>query len=94
MFRNSKGSTQVWLNDLGVCLFVLIGLTLATHPVVITASGRLMYNEAIWPSTEEMKKFINFYFAVFFVYFLTVNQLYPRFVKRQAKKDLNNKKVI
>jgi len=72
MFRNSKGSTQVWLNDLGVCLFVLIGLTLATHPVVITASGRLMYDESIWLSTDESKDFINFYFSVFFVYFLIV----------------------
>lgn len=94
MFRNSKGSTQVWLNDLGVCLFVLIGLTLATHPVVITASGRLMYDESIWPNTTEMNKFITFYFSAFFVYFLIVNQLYPRFIRRQLKKDLNNKEVI
>ena len=94
MFRNSKGSTQVWLNDLGVCLFVLIGLTLATHPVVITASGQLMYDESIWLSTTEMNKFITLYFSVFFVYFLTVNQLYPRFVQRQSKKELHNKNVI
>lgn len=94
MFRNPNGSTQVWLNDLGVCLLVLIGLTLATHPVVITASGQLIYDEAIWPSIEEMKKFINFYFIIFFVYFLTVNQLYPRFVRRQSKKELHNKNVI
>lgn len=94
MFRNQKGNTRVWLNDLGVCLFVLIALTLATHPVVITASGQLMYDESIWLSTEEMKKFINFYFSIFFVYFLTVNQLYPRFVRRQSKKELHNKKVI
>jgi len=94
MFRNPNGSTQVWLNDLGVCLLVLIGLTLATHPVVITASGQLIYDEAIWPSIEEMKKFINFYFIIFFVYFLTVNQLYPRFVQRQSKKELHNKNVI
>lgn len=94
MFRNSKGSTQVWLNDLGVCLFVLIGLTLATHPVVITASGQLMYDESIWLSTTKMNKFITFYFSAFFTYFLIVNQLYPRFIRRQLKKDLNNKKVI
>lgn len=94
MFRNPNGSTQVWLNDLGVCLFVLIGLTLATHPVVITPAGQWIYNEAIWPSTAELKEFINFFFGVFFIYFLTVNQLYPRFVKRKSKKDLNNKKVI
>ncbi len=94
MFRNSKGSIQVWLNDLGVCLFVLIGLTLATHPVVITASGRLMYDESIWLSTTEMNKFITFYFSAFFAYFLIVNQLYPRFIRRQLKKDLNNKEVI
>ena len=94
MFRNSKGSTQVWLNDLGVCLFVLIGLTLATHPVVITASGRLMYDESIWPNTTEMNKFITFYFSAFFVYFLIVNQLYPRFIRHQLKKDLNNKEII
>ena len=94
MFRNSKGSTEVWLNDLGVCLFVLIGLTLATHPVVITASGRLMYDESIWLSTTEMNKFITFYFSAFFVYFLIVNQLYPRFIRHQLKKDLNNKEVI
>lgn len=94
MFRNSKGSTQVWLNDLGVCLFVLIGLTLATHPVVITASGQLMYDESIWLNTTEMNKFITFYFSAFFTYFLIVNQLYPRFIRRQLKKDLNNKKVI
>ncbi|WP_449403542.1 hypothetical protein [Exiguobacterium artemiae] len=86
MFRNPKGSTQVWLNDLGVCLFVLIGLTLATHPVVITASGRLIYDEAIWLSTTEMNKFITLYFSVFLVYFLIVNQLYPRFVQRQSKR--------
>lgn len=94
MFRNSKGSTQVWLNDLGVCLFVLIGLTLATHPVVITASGRLMYDESIWLSTTEMNKFITFYFSAFFAYFLIVNQLYSRFIRHQLKKDLNNKEVI
>lgn len=94
MFRNSKGSTQVWLNDLGVCLFVLIGLTLAAHPVVITASGQLMYDESIWLSTTEMNKFITFYFSAFFPYFLIVNQLYPRFNRRQLKKDLNNKAVI
>ena len=94
MFRNSKGSTQVWLNDLGVCLFVLIGLTLATHPVVITASGRSMYDESIWLSTTEMNKFITFYFSAFFVYFLIVNQLYPRFIRHQLKKDLNNKEII
>ncbi|MFZ0077177.1 MAG: hypothetical protein WAL00_13735 [Exiguobacterium undae] len=94
MFRNSKGSTQVWLNDLGVCLFVLIGLTLATHPVVITASGQLMYDESIWLSTTKMNKFITFYFSAFFTYFLIVNQLYPRLIRRQLKKDLNNKKVI
>ncbi len=91
MFRNPNGSTQVWLNDLGVCLLVLIGLT---HPVVITASGRLIYDEAIWLSTTEMNKFITLYFSVFLVYFLTVNQLYPRFVQRQSKKELHNKNVI
>ncbi|MCT4780406.1 MULTISPECIES: hypothetical protein [Exiguobacterium] len=88
MFRNSNGSTQVWLNDLGVCLFVLIGLTLATHPVSITASGRLMYDESIWLSTDELSDFINFFFPVFILYFLIVNQLYPRFFKRQAPKKL------
>ncbi len=53
-----------------------------------------MYDESIWLSTTEMNKFITFYFSAFFAYFLIVNQLYPRFNRRQLKKDLNNKEVI
>lgn len=78
MFRNSTGSTQVWLNDLGVCLFVLIGLALATHPVVITAAGQLMYDESIWLNTTEMNKFITFYFPAFFACFLIVYLVHAR----------------
>jgi len=57
---------------------VLIGLTLATHPVVITPSGQWIYNEAIWLSTDEMNKFITFYFSAFFAYFLIVYFVHAR----------------
>ncbi len=72
MFRNRKSSNEVMLYTLGVCLLILIFLTLATQPVLITQTGQLTYDKTIWPVREEIMMFIFFYLFAFFGYVFLV----------------------